>query len=64
LLFITIVFFILFFIIAIIVFIPLSSWLCVTGTWMGAAFGGRGLVAGLWVVQVFWGALATWVWGQ
>ena len=23
-------------------FFPLSSWLCVTGAWLGAGFGGRG----------------------
>ena len=28
---------------------PQSSWLCVTGAWAGAGYGGRGLVAGLWV---------------
>ena len=26
---------------------PQSSWLCVTGAWAGAGYGGRGLVAGL-----------------
>ena len=26
----------------IIVIFPLSSWLCVTGAWVGAGFGGRG----------------------
>ena len=27
-------------------FFPLSSWLCVTGAWVGAGFGGRGLWLG------------------
>ena len=35
--------------------------LCVTGAWAGMAGGARGWVVGR---AGFWGAFATWVWGQ
>ena len=44
-------------------YFPLSSWLCVTGAWVGAGFAGgaRGWVAGR---AGFWNVLATWVPGH
>ena len=44
-------------------YFPLSSWLCVTGAWVGAGFAGgaRGWVTGR---AGFWNVLATWVPGH
>ena len=42
LLWITIVVVVAFFLLLLLLLFPLSSWLCVTGAWVGAGFGGRG----------------------
>ena len=42
---------------------PQSSWLCVTGAWAGAGYGGRGSWLGCGYGRLL-GCSATWVWGQ